>query len=1321
MKRLYKSFLIATWLLLLGAFTSTSLGQAIKPFSTNAAGTITLLKSASTMAEDGGSVTLTAKADIAPTNGATITVTITAIGTGSTASVGDYVLGSTTITIVGDAGGNDIGITTLTGVPDSFLEGMERVIVEITGVSDDDASNDYTEDGAQFQIVEITDAESLALTGGATIAEDGGTAILTATVSDGGTLKLNGGGSLSITLTYTGTASNVYGTDFTNTGGADPETLTLTNGSSSIATTITGETDAFLEGDETAIATMTTGVTGLTIGGTPQTVTITDAERVTLSPAPTTPIAEAAGTSTLTATVSGGGTLVLNGGGSLTVTLTYSGTATNGVDYIGSTTITITNTSSSGTTLLTAIQDTDEELDEKITATITGTSVGTNIIGSPAAQTVTITDDETVLSTPGNNSTGQDLNVQLNWRSVDGADQYKLYVNTASDFTGTAIINGVDQGNVFLDTPGGLNDNTKYYWKVIPRNIATSDTRAASDTEVRNFTTTQQGDGTFPLDNAVGVELFPTLTWPTGPTGTDKYRLEVNTLVGFNGTSIYDNAALTTTSQQIAGLSNATEYFWRVTASSNLQKVNSSNVFSFTTSTDKYVTLGYPKNSDVVTTLTPTLNWVVSNSVAGLTYEYQYNTANSFTDASPTPIASSSTSATVTTVLTPGQTYYWRARSKTSGGLYSQWSSVGIFVVGSNLQATPVPTILWPTGNSTQYTATPTFSWYLTGVYTGVIIDHYVVEVDDDPAFGSITQTITTPTNATTIAANTGLTPGTQYYWRVRSVGTGGTSGNSTSGSFTIDIGQGGAPAPILSWPIGGVYVYTITPTLYWYLGTGTTGTITYNVGVSSTAANALAGTYDIWDGGTVSDQNATVPQSATLSGGTTYYWSVRTNNSANGGSSSAYVQTNGSFTLASNVSNTPDAVQSYPIGGVYVYNSKPTLYWYLASPAPSGATLNFNIKVSDQTNFTGGVTHTYSGVGSATLTNYTITDVLPAGTYYWQIQTNRTNAPTGSNSYTPATGTSANSFVVVSTASGLAVTPTPLYPTGSSVVSSLTPTLSWTIAGVLAGDEVYNIELKPTSLSFDGNGLVTSTSQSITTVTLQPNTAYRWRVQSTSATNGSSSWSSEALFSTAATLAPPPPMVDEPINGVVLQNNTPEITWFMPTAPKGALKYKLQISDDMFMTNIVAEYDDIDAFHTQVNTLESGKTYYWRVQSKDENGVYSPHSNVGRFTTMSITGIEDLNVIPTEFAVSQNYPNPFNPTTTIRYAIPEASFVILKIYNMLGQEVKTLVNGEKNAGTFNVQWRGDNDFGVKVSSGTYIYRVIAGSHIFTKKMILLK
>jgi hypothetical protein len=90
-------------------------------------------------------------------------------------------------------------------------------------------------------------------------------------------------------------------------------------------------------------------------------------------------------------------------------------------------------------------------------------------------------------------------------------------------------------------------------------------------------------------------------------------------------------------------------------------------------------------------------------------------------------------------------------------------------------------------------------------------------------------------------------------------------------------------------------------------------------------------------------------------------------------------------------------------------------------------------------------------------------------------------------------------------------------------------------------------------------------------------------------------------------------------------------------------------------------------------------------------------------------------------YELFQNYPNPFNPSTIISYALPRASFVTIKIYDMLGREVKTLVNSEQNAGILNVQWNGENDFGSKVSSGAYIFMIKTGDFFQAKKMILLK
>jgi hypothetical protein len=89
---------------------------------------------------------------------------------------------------------------------------------------------------------------------------------------------------------------------------------------------------------------------------------------------------------------------------------------------------------------------------------------------------------------------------------------------------------------------------------------------------------------------------------------------------------------------------------------------------------------------------------------------------------------------------------------------------------------------------------------------------------------------------------------------------------------------------------------------------------------------------------------------------------------------------------------------------------------------------------------------------------------------------------------------------------------------------------------------------------------------------------------------------------------------------------------------------------------------------------------------------------------------------IPTNFKLSQNYPNPFNPTTQIEYSIVKGSYITLKVYNLLGQEVKTLIAGFQHAGNYRVTFDGSN-----LSSGVYFYRLETGNNSVTKKMILMK
>ena len=94
---------------------------------------------------------------------------------------------------------------------------------------------------------------------------------------------------------------------------------------------------------------------------------------------------------------------------------------------------------------------------------------------------------------------------------------------------------------------------------------------------------------------------------------------------------------------------------------------------------------------------------------------------------------------------------------------------------------------------------------------------------------------------------------------------------------------------------------------------------------------------------------------------------------------------------------------------------------------------------------------------------------------------------------------------------------------------------------------------------------------------------------------------------------------------------------------------------------------------------------------------------------------------VPVHFKLLQNYPNPFNPSTTIEYQIPISSHVVLRIFNVLGQEVRTLVNGNQSAGSYSAVWNGKDSFGKEVAGGIYFFQMRTKDFVQTKKLLLLK
>ena len=124
----------------------------------------------------------------------------------------------------------------------------------------------------------------------------------------------------------------------------------------------------------------------------------------------------------------------------------------------------------------------------------------------------------------------------------------------------------------------------------------------------------------------------------------------------------------------------------------------------------------------------------------------------------------------------------------------------------------------------------------------------------------------------------------------------------------------------------------------------------------------------------------------------------------------------------------------------------------------------------------------------------------------------------------------------------------------------------------------------------------------------------------------------------------------------------------------------------------------------------------------EDQNGKLFFGTNKGLYNVDIITAVENGEnpLIPNEFSLSQNYPNPFNPTTTIQYELPTTALVTLKIYDILGSEVATLVNEEKPAGTYEVEFSASGG-GSNLASGIYIYRLTSSGFTASKKLILLK
>jgi hypothetical protein len=280
--------------------------------------------------------------------------------------------------------------------------------------------------------------------------------------------------------------------------------------------------------------------------------------------------------------------------------------------------------------------------------------------------------------------------------------------------------------------------------------------------------------------------------------------------------------------------------------------------------------------------------------------------------------------------------------------------------------------------------------------------------------------------------------------------------------------------------------------------------------------------------------------------------------------------------------------------------------------------------------------------------------------------------------------------------------------PADSATGLATSPTLSWNPSG---GATSYRLQVS-TSVSFanvihDGSGIPGTTAA---VSGLLKKTLYYWRV-SASNTKCASEWSDIWRFTTLVD-APAPPELLSPPDSTIGVSSCVTLKWRKVVE---AASYRIQVSTAPSFAMTFRDTSGVKADSLSLCGVARGTFYYWRVNASNEGGT-SAWSPVWSFKTVPTSVSDQSAGVPTDFNLSQNYPNPFNPSTVIRYALPQAVWVKLSIFNPLGKEVATLVSEKQAPGEHEVRWQPVNQ-----ASGIYLYRLQAGKFMMTKKMILMQ
>ncbi|XWN36898.1 MAG: T9SS type A sorting domain-containing protein [Balneola sp.] len=860
------------------------------------------------------------------------------------------------------------------------------------------------------------------------------------------------------------------------------------------------------------------------------------------------------------------------------------------------------------------------------------------------------------LVSPLNNATEISLEALLDWSATDSRIQgFQLQLATEATFS-SPIIDDSGLSPVSTEytvTSGLLENETKYFWKI----RAEYDTTSSGWSETLAFTTLagipDKLTTLLPEDDAENVSLSPVFSW-NQENRSDSYSIQISTDNNF--TFVHSNSSVADTQfvfSDLDSLSAGTRYYWRV------QGVNSSGSGAWSDTLTFKTELRVPmlifpadEAEDVVTD--PKLVWRPIDGA--LNYDLQLSKLSSFS----TTVSDSSALSDTTfqaTLLENSTSYYWRVRANYAEDI-GDWSQAQLFT--TKAPAPLAPELLSPENGKENLGLSPTLQW--TNVADA---DSYDLQLSTESDFTSGIVTDSSGIATTTLQTDT-LSRNTNYFWRIRAVNntTGNSDWSETRSFSTIPEIPG---AFTLLSPVNQQENTNLPVTFVWSSASGATD---YRVQFSTDD------TFTFVSDTTTSDTVLTVNS---LSATTTYFWRVKASNA--GGST----EWSSPFEFKTGISGSEGPALISPLNNAVNLRSPVEFAWDSVALAES-----YIIQLSETSAFESLITDSSGITGTSVL----LTSVQKNKRYFWRVQA------------MSSSGASAWSQVFsFETEKEIPASPQLLLPEDQSATDPQEIEFVWK---EVADAESYDIRISKTEnfkISID------STVTNDTSLTLQSfsfDTDYYWQIRSANA-SGKSSWSAVFNFKTNVPLPRIPELLSPLENDAV---NDPVV--FGWNKADYADSYQLQISETQSFESIVIDTSDISGTTVEIDGLAENTEYFWRVRSENSAGN-SEWSEAAGFMTQIFTSLEEGSV-PTEFKLHQNYPNPFNPGTTIRYDLKTAGPVSIRVYDITGKEVMTLLNGKRSAGSHTVNFNASG-----LASGVYILRMTTPGFVQIRKMTLIK